>query len=206
MTTTTTNPTPTAQKPTAAAPTKSTRVDPSKLAPDFTNIPGEVVASQKCFWLGITQDIGIRQIDVAGLHFPVRQERITHNDQGQQVRIPEDGALNKTVTRYHFDKLVEVLPRLVIRQLPPRRLETRPGKPEKELPRAQLIKIPSSEMIAGVTKNGQQLRPYVKQPGDRPASEFLFFHHAPNGQRGPQGSQRPISETGLEWPGDDPTS
>lgn len=197
MTTTTTD------KPTSATaapkPVQGRRIDPSKLAPDFDNLPGEVVSTETCFWLGITEDIGIGQIDKAGLHFPYYNEAIETNNAGDPMRTPQVGCINRTVNRHKFDALCEILPRLVIRFEPDREVQIKPGV-TRTVRRAKLLTIPTEAQIAGATTNGQRLRPYVKQPGDRPASEFLFFHHAPTGHRGPRGSQRPISETGLEWP------
>ena len=44
--------------------TKTTTVDPSRLAPDFDNIPGELIAEEFPFWLGVTADCPRGQIDV----------------------------------------------------------------------------------------------------------------------------------------------
>ena len=180
---------------------KTTSVDPSRLAPDFDNIPGELIAEEYSFWLGVTADCPRGQIDVAGLHFPKKEEEIVINDAGKQVRVPQHGALNFTVTKYHFDELVKNLSRLVIR---PNKIRNSDETGENigdpvQRAKGQLIKIPDEKMIAGAADSGRRLKPYVKQPGDRPATEFMYFLHAPDKVRG--NKYQTISEVGLEWPG-----
>tara|TARA_R110000824_G_scaffold142670_1_gene309921 strand:+ start:73 stop:708 length:636 start_codon:yes stop_codon:yes gene_type:complete len=179
---------------------KITTVDPSRLAPDFDNIPGELIAEEHSFWLGVTADCPRGQIDVAGLHFPKKEEEIVINDAGKQVRVPQHGAINFTVTKYHFDELVKLLSRLVIRPSKVRKNDETGeniGDPVQNS-KGQLIKIPDEKMIAGASESGRRLKPYVKQPGDRPATEFMYFTHAPDKVRGAK--YQTISEVGLEWP------
>ena len=179
----------------------TTLVNPTTLAPDWDNLPGEIVAEEYPFWIGVTADCPRGQIDVAGLHFPKVEEEITTNHTGQQVRVPKVGTVNKTVTKRHFLALVKVLPRLVIRQShaveePTDGSGKNIGDPA-ERAKGRLIKIPTEDQILGI--DGQRkLAPYVKQPGDRPASEFMFFTYAPDGLHGSQ--IRTIAEAGLEWP------
>lgn len=180
--------------------TKTTKVSASRLAPDFNNIPGDLNLAEHTFWLGVTADCPCGQIDVAGLHFPKSEEKIVVNDAGKQVRVPVIGAINKTVTRFHFEELVKVLPRLVIR---PTNQVLQDGsgvniKDPIERAKGRLIKIPDEKMIAGASEHGRRLQPYTKQPGDRPATEFMFFVHAPRGVRGTE--YQTIAELGLEWP------
>lgn len=179
---------------------KTTKVAASHLAPDFNNIPGELNLATHTFWLGVTADCPRGQIDVAGLHFPKAEEQIVINSAGKQVRVPVIGAINATVTRLHFEELIKVLPRLVIRPTKPV-LQDGSGQNTKdpiERAKGRLIKIPDEKMIAGATASGRRLEPYVKQPGDRPATEFMFFVHAPKGVRGTE--YQTIAEAGLEWP------
>ena len=182
---------------------KTTKVDPARLAPDFDNLPDEFIAEEHTFWLGVTSNCPCGQIDVAGLHFPRSEERLTKNEADQQVRVPEHGTINATVTKHHFTELMKVLPRLVIR--PSKVLHEERGTGENTKDPAQrikgkLIKIPDAKMLAGALEGGRKLKPYVQQPGDRPATEFMYFIHAPNGQRGHESERLPISEVGLEWP------
>lgn len=181
---------------------KTTYVDPSSLAPDFDNIPGELVADEYSFWLGLTADCPRGQIDVAGLHFPKKEEKIVINDAGKQVRVPQHGALNFTVSKHHFEALMEVLPRLIIR---PKEVRKDPEKGENtggpvHNTKGELIKIPSAKMLAGIVESGGRstLKKYVKRPGDRPAIEFMYFIFAPNNVRGLE--YQTIAEVGLEWP------
>lgn len=179
---------------------KTTKVDPSVLAPDFANIPGDLITEEHTFWLGVTPDCPRGQIDVAGLHFPRSTERIIFNEAGKQVRVPEHGTLNKFVSKYHFEELCRVLPRLVIR---PSKQVHQDGSGENigdpiQRSKGRLIKIPDDKMIAGAADHGRKLKPYVKQPGDRPATEFMYFVHCPNGIRGHD--YQTIAEDGLEWP------
>tara|TARA_R100000458_G_scaffold11201_1_gene8959 strand:+ start:3998 stop:4630 length:633 start_codon:yes stop_codon:yes gene_type:complete len=181
--------------------TKTTTVDPSVLAPDFDNIPGELVAEEYPFWLGVTADCPRGQIDVAGLHFPKKEEDIILNDAGKQVRVPQHGALNFTVTKHHFEELVRLLSRLVIR---PHKVIDADGTGENigdpvQNSKGRLIKIPDDKMLAGASESGRKLKPYVKQPGDRPATEFMYFIYAPDKVRG--NKYQTIAEIGLEWPG-----
>lgn len=185
---------------TTKALTKTTKVPASHLAPDFDNIPGDLNLSEHTFWLGVTADCPSGQIDVAGLHFPKAEEQIVINDAGKQVRVPVIGAINKTVTRVHFQELVRLLPRLVIRPVKPVVQDgsgVNTGGPI-ERAKGRLIKIPDEKMIAGAAEHGRRLEPYIKQPGDRPATEFMFFVHAPKGVRGTE--YQTIAEAGLEWP------
>jgi hypothetical protein len=180
--------------------TKTTSVDPSLLAPDFDNLPGELIAEEYTFWLGVTSDCPRGQIDVAGLHFSKSEEEIVINDAGKQVRVPKHGTLNMTVTKHHFEELLKVLPRLVIR---PSKAVTQDGSGENtgdpvQRAKGKLIKIPDDKMIAGVAESGRRLKPYVRRPGDRPATEFMYFMHAPEGVRGL--NYQTIAEAGLEWP------
>ena len=120
--------------------TKTTTVDPSRLAPDFDNIPGELIAEEYSFW------------------FVIRPNKIRNSDEtGENIGDPVQRA------------------------------------------KGQLIKIPDEKMIAGAADSGRRLKPYVKQPGDRPATEFMYFLHAPDKVRG--NKYQTISEVGLEWPG-----
>lgn len=180
--------------------TQTTKVDPSRLAPDFDSLPGEVTTDEYSFWLGITADCPLGQIDVAGLHFPKNEERIALNNAGKQVRIPEHGAINFTVSKHHFEELVKVLPRLVIRPNQVRKDDNAGeniGDPVHNS-KGRLIKIPNAQMIAGASDSGRKLKPYVNKPGDRPATEFMYFIHAPDKVRGLK--YQTIAEVGLEWP------
>jgi len=180
--------------------TQTTIIDPSRLAPDFENIPGLITAKEFTFWLGLTSDCPCGQIDVAGLHFPRAEEDIVINEAGKQVRVPKHGTLNNTVTKYHFDELIKVLPRLVIRfnkVVESDGVGENIGDPVQRA-KGRLIKIPSESMIAGASEHGRQLKPYIKQPGDRPATDFMYFNHCPERVRGLK--YQTISEVGLEWP------
>jgi len=174
------------------------KIDPAALAPDFDNLPEEHVGKRGTFWMGLTKDCPLGQIDVAGLHFPGYNEVIGTDNAGRQTRHGVIGALNSEVTRTHFDELVKVMPRLVVRfeRLPKSALEQ--PEDDKVRRRALLIKIPDEAMIAGATAHGRTLKPYRRMEGDRPASEFMFFHHAPLGVRGLE--YQTIAEVGLEWP------
>jgi hypothetical protein len=179
----------------------SNRVEAAALLPDFDNLPGDLQATYEAFHLGLTHDCPLGQIDVAGLHFPGYNEVIETNNAGQQVRTPGTGTVNRVVTRQHFDALVEVLPRLVIRFTSPRTDEPGTGQNVGDpvsRRKGYLIKIPDERMIAGATAHGRQLKPYVKQEGDEPAAKFMFFLHAPDGLR----HQRfvSIADNGLDWP------
>jgi hypothetical protein len=179
-----------------------TSVSPAKLAPNFDELPDEIVSVEETFWMGLTADCPLGQIDVAGLHFPKKEESIVINDAGKQVRVPEIGGLDKTVTIHNFQALMEVLPRLVMRMGKEVHEERGTGENTKHRARGvrgKLIKIPTKEMIAeSVDGVGRQLKPYVRRPGDVPATDFMFFHHAPNGVRGHEFPT--ISEVGLTWP------
>ena len=180
--------------------TQTTIIDPSRLAPDFENIPGLITAKEFTFWLGLTSDCPCGQIDVAGLHFPRAEEDIVLNEAGKQVRVPKHGTLNNTVTKHHFDELIKVLPRLVIRfnkVIESDGVGENIGDPVQRA-KGRLIKIPSESMIAGASEHGRQLKPYIKQPGDRPATDFMYFSHCPERVRGIK--YQTISEVGLEWP------
>lgn len=188
---------------TTETPTKTTKVDPSNLVPDFENIPGEAVADEHTFWLGVTTDFPQGQIDVAGLHFSKHEEQIVTNPAGDQVRNPVFGSINRGVTKHHFKELVKVLPRLVVRFTKPVEQDSTGkniGDPVSQA-KGHLIKIPNEAMMVGAETHGRKLKPYVQRPGDRPASEFMYFAYAPNGARGAE-VPKTIAEIGLEWPGE----
>lgn len=183
--------------------TTPNKITPGALAPDFDNLPGEIIATEKTFWLGVTDDCPRGQIDIAGLHFPKMEEDIRVDKRtGKQTRVAVQGTINATVTKLHFDALVDLLPRLVIRQgrnAPERTGGEDIGDPIQQA-KGRIVKIPDAKMMVGAEGPGRRLAPYVKQPGDRPATEFMFFIHAPDGHRGH--SPKTISETGIEWPED----
>jgi len=185
--------------------TKTTTIDPSEFTPDFDNIPGDFTAVEFPFWLGVTADCPRHSIDVAGLHFPAANERIVKNETtGKQVRVPEHGTLNFTVTRQHVEALRRDLKRFVVR------FRDHPavtndgtgeniGDPVERARRGKLIKIPTQEQIdASVKSGGRAFKPYIKQPGDRPAADYMYFIHVPDRVRGRE--IRTISETGIVWP------
>lgn len=180
---------------------KPTKVDPSRLAPDFNKIEGDLEAKPFTFWLGLTADCPRGQIDVAGLHFPRVEEEIRTNDAGQQSRVQESGTINKTVNRHNFDELVRLLPRLVIRMtkvVTEASAGRNTGDPI-ERSKGYLVKIPDTKAFTDAAGSGRRtLKPYVKRPGDRPATEFMYFMHAPNGKR--EHEFQTIAVAGLEWP------
>lgn len=191
---------------------KTTRIDPKDLAVDFDSFEGLAVLEEHPFWLGLTADCPVNQIDVAGLHFPKAEEEIKINAAGKQIRNPVHGALNFHVTRQHFDALCEVLPRLVIR-FTDKGIEEPPEKDAAGVitgaplvvRRGYLVKIPTAAQIAEREEEiqrmggrGRKLRPYMRDPRDVPASRFMYFQHVPNKMRGNEFST--IEEDGLEWP------
>lgn len=196
-----------------AAKAETTHVDPSKLQADFDSYEGLAVMEEHPFWMGLTADCPINQIDVGGLHFPKMEEEIVINNAGKQVRVPVVGALNYHVTRENFDALIEVLPRIVIRFTEPEIEEDEnamgpdgqnTGQPRR-VRRGYLVKIPTKEQIEANEKDirdnggrGRRLRRYVRQPSDRPASEFMFFQHVADKRRGH--NYQTIAEEGLNWP------
>ena len=160
------------------------------------------MAEEYTFWLGLTQDCPQGQIDVAGLHFPRNEEEIVTNEAGKQVRVPQHGAINMTVTKFHFEELVRLLPRLVIRF---KKVVTKDESGENtgdpiQRAKGHLVKIPDEKMVAGAAEHGRRLKPYVKQPGDRPATDYMYFLHAPQNVRGTH--YQTIADVGLEWPGE----
>ena len=163
--------------------TLTTKIDPEKLLPSFGDHPGAAIAEEHPFWLGLTADCPINQLDIAGLHFPKSEEEIVTNPAGRQVRVPVHGALNFHVNKKHFDDLVKVLPRVIIRGA---------GAGGRK------FIIPNEKNIADATTNGRVVKPYVRHPGDRPATDFMYFIHIPEKHRGRE--YVTISDVGLEWP------
>lgn len=161
----------------------TTKINPSALLPNFKEHPGAAIAEEHPFWLGLTSDCPINQLDIAGLHFPKAEEEIVVNPAGKQVRVPVHGALNYHVSRKHFDDLVKVLPRVIIRGA---------GAGGRK------FIIPDEKKIADAAVHGRQVKPYVRQPGDRPATDFMYFVHVPDKNRGRD--YQTVSTVGLEWP------
>ena len=179
-------------------------VDADALRPDFESHEGLAVAEDYPFWLGLTADCPVNQIDVAGLHFPKAEESIVINNEGKQVRVPVLGALNYQVTREHFDALVATLPRLVIRftdkepEVDNDGSGVNIGDPIKRARKGYLIKIPTKKTIADAAESGQRKKPYIRKPGDRPAMDFMYFQHVADKQRA--NNYQTIADAGLEWP------
>ena len=174
---------------------------PEDLLPDFDNIPGEFRATFHTFWIGLTPDCPRGQIDVAGLTFVKATEKITTDHVGKQVRVPSPGYLDHEVTKEKFERLAEELRRMVIR---PRHQINHDGAGENTRDPVQrfhgkLLKIPNEQTAAAMRENGRNVTPYVKQPGDRPAADFMYCVHVPEGQTRPA-EYVTISEAGLEWP------
>lgn len=179
------------------AKTNKNKVSVAALEPNFAELPDEIQVFEKTFWLGLSADCPRGQIDVAGLHFPKLEEEIKRNQAGKQVRNPVIGCINKTVTRAHFDALVKALPRYIIRPHKDADLDD-----PKSLAKGKLIKLPDPEAVHEGPEMRRKLKPYVQRPGDRPATEFMFFMHAPSGKRGNE--YQTIAEAGgLEWPDDE---
>ena len=168
---------------------QTTKVDAASLRPDFDNYEGLAVAEDFPFWLGLTSDCPVNQIDVAGMHFPKAEESIV---------------INNEVSREHFNALCEVLPRLVIRftDKEPEVVEdgsgVNTGDAIKRARKGYLIKVPTEKTMENALEAGQKRKPYVRRPGDKPAMDYMYFQHVADKHRG--NVYQTISEAGLEWP------
>jgi hypothetical protein len=156
----------------------------------------------------------IGQINVAGLNFPKRNEIFMAdplNPGGQKIRVPSIGGLHKTITQDHILALREILPRLIIRfsgvetaQQEEVGTGTNIGHKFKRGVKAKLVKIPTPAQIVSARENGTKVPRYVREHGDRPAAEYMFFklcldQNAPRRELTPPET---IATGGIFWPGD----
>ena len=205
---------------TTALENRTTHVGGELLVPKFDELPGVTGGDEHAYWMGVTPDCPIAQINIAGLNFPKRNEIFMVdpiNPGGQKIRVPAIGGLHKKVTQDHILALREVLPRLVIRfaaAQPEQKEEPGTGQNTghvfKRGVKAELVIIPTPAQIVKakkeVEKTGKNIRipRYSRDVGDRPAADFMFFKLCLN-QEDPR-RELTVPETirvgGIFWPGD----
>jgi len=164
---------------------QTTHVDGNLLVPNFDDLPGVTLGTEHAYWMGVTPDCPISQINIVGLNFPKRNEIFVAdpvNPGGQKIRVPSIGGLHRAVTQDHIIALREVLPRLVIRfatETPGQQEEpgtgVNTGHVFKRQRKAELVIIPTSAQIVKAKENGTQVPRYSRHAGDRAAAEFMFF-------------------------------
>lgn len=198
---------------TATAP-RTTLVDGHLLVPNFDELPGVCLGDEHAYWMGLTPECPIGQIDIVGLNFPKRNEIFVVDPLkpgGQKIRVPAIGGLHQKITQDHILGLREALPRLVIRfanaeseQQEERGTGKNTGDAFKRGVRAKLVKIPTPAQVADAIKNGTRIPRYVREAGDKPAADFMFFKLCLN-QETPRRELTPpetIAKGGIFWPGD----
>jgi len=198
---------------TATAP-HTTQVDGHLLVPNFDDLPGVCLGDEHAYWMGVTPDCPLAQINVVGLNFAKRNEIFVVdplNPGGQKIRVPAIGGLHRKVTADHILALREMLPRLVIRfahaeaeqkEEPGTGVNT--GHQFKRGVKAKLVKIPTPAQIVIAQENGQRIPRYSREAGDRPAAEFMFFKLCLD-QEAPRREltvPESVAQGGIFWPGD----
>lgn len=186
-----------------AAPKARHVIAPDQLAPK----PQTFVEAQRFwYWFGIMPDCPVEGIGAAGMTFQkVQEEVIPGNSRngGRTQRVPIIGGIAR-LNRDTMLRLLNVLPRIVIRmqeeagEVEEPRTGVNVGDAFKQPKRGRLITIPKDPSKARV--------PYIPSPKDVPASGFMFLQLCADQRNGSRGTTYPdpLSQTGLEWPGDEP--
>ena len=194
--------------------TRTTHVAGELLVPDFDTLPGEAFGDERAYWMGVTSDCPIAQINIVGLNFPRRNEIFVADPArpgGPKLRVPAIGGLHRKVTQEHIIALREVLPRTVIRFAAA--LPTQPNEPGtgvntgdsfKRAVKADLVIIPTAAQIVLAKENGTATPRYTRQAGDEPAAQYMFFKLCLDQDQPRRELSVPetIFDGGIFWPGD----
>lgn len=191
-----------------------TILGPEVLRADLDAQPGLATARHYAYWFGLRADCPTDQIDVGGLSFVKSQEllRPKPGAEDEQIRVPVIGGMHKRVTEEMLLRLKQGLPRIVIRFRPqPEVREERGtglnvGDVVQRARKGYAITIPTQEQVAAARRAKRPIPSYYRQPEDRPAADFMYFHFCDNQEDPKRGSEVPptISEAGIYWP--DPIS
>ncbi len=190
---------------------KQTALPASDFTPDLDSFKGLAVTDEYAYYLGVTGDCPVTQIDCVGLNFPMRQEvfRPDPMHPGQRRREPVIGGMNKRINIDHIHALRECLKRMVIRfkDEPAQKEEQGTGKnigaDHQRLRRGKLVKIPTSEQLLLAQKERLHVNRYVRQPNDEPAVRYMYFKLCPDQANPARGHDfSTIEESGIIWPGE----
>lgn len=184
-------------------------VDGSSLIPKIT--PGQYgVGEVFLYWVGVTPSCPVEHLTCAGVVFPKLNELLIPDPMRshEKKRVPVIGGF-AWIDRRTFDKLVETLPRMVIRFLEEAKEEPGTGqnvgdnfqRPRRGIP----IRIPRPEDLEAARKAGRPTNEYIPRVGDLPAAQFMFAQLCKDQKTGERGDIYPdtLDQTGLVWPGPD---
>lgn len=196
--------------PKAKAAGAASRIPGTKLVPDLESLRSSIETSY-AYWVGVLPSCPVEHIDVAGINFPKLNEDVSRDDVTNSTRrVPRIGA----IVRLTADKVKRIehrLARTVIRFRPEPDQKNEPGTGENvsKMPHQRgrkgfLITIPTEEELRLRAERGLAARRYQQQPGDEPASRYMFAVLCENQAKPQQGMEypEPLEVTGLEWPGD----
>jgi len=186
------------------------RADGASLLADLDAQPGLGITTEFAFWMGVTVHCPVNQINAGGLNFPKMNERLIDNPNrtGDKLRVPEIGGLNKHVNIEHFERLQELLPRLVLRfKDDPVEVEEKGsgeniGHVHMRPRRGYVVTIPTDEEVKRAKEGGANLPRYVRQPLDEPAAKYMFLKLCFDQEYPQREAIYPptLDVTGIEWP------
>ncbi len=162
------------------------------------------------YWVGLVPDCPLDVIDVAGISFPKRNEKLYPDPMqtGEMKRAPVIGGL-AMLTEEHLLKLRSRVARMVIRHLSDGGQKDEPGTGQnvgdfaRRPRRAEKIVVPTEDQIAEARRQGRPITLY--QPDhqrDVPAAKYMFCVRMDEDARSADKCPPVLETTGLTWPTD----
>lgn len=176
---------------------KTKKVTPEALAPDMAVADG--MTKRTKYWYGAMPDSPIDPIHVAGITFAKVMEVLSIGPGNETLRSAYLGCCSE-LTSEQTQAFAKALPRLVMRTVERAIGGMSDGTQDTEVKdptiirTGHILRIPSDDEVVAMKERGNY-RPYVRQPGDRPVSDFIFFIR--QDMRGAE-YPAPVSQTGIE--------
>ena len=176
------------------------RILGSRLVPDLKAEQKKQKGTR--YWFGLLPSCPVDPLHIGRATFAKIMEIVQTGPGGETIRNPMIGCC-AALTRDEVNTIIETLPRMVIR-FRTRRLadeqidEDGNVQAADEIRVGHMIRIPSEDEIEFRKANGSY-RPYIPTPDDEPAAAHMFM--IKQDVRGTE-YPAPLSETGLELPGE----
>lgn len=192
-----------------AAPKARHVIKPEDLAPKLGE-GCEQLGQRFWYWFGLMPDCPVEMIGAAGVTFQKVQEQLipgSDRNGGRTQRIPIIGGIAQ-FDIIQMRRLLQALPRIILRMqeveaeheelLDGRSTGLNVGDANRQPRRGRLITLPGGKRPPRV--------PYVQHQNDVAATGYMFVQLCADQRNGSRGTvyPDPLSETGLEWPGDEP--
>lgn len=164
---------------------------------------------QVAYWVGVTPQCPVPQINCGGLNFPKINELLIPRPgfKNEKQRVPVIGGLVRDMTADKLAALREILPRLVIRFTEDAGTHEEPGTGKNigdahmRTRKGFVITIPTEEAVKDANARGIAIRRYVHQPNDEPAARYMFLTPCADQNEPRRGEVYPatLDKTGLVW-------